>query len=93
MPDLPPTAEIFPRREFAARHPTILNRHRVEWALRNRKRNGLDKAGAVFESRGGELLIREPAFLAWFLGLSGRAKPRALRRGRPARHGGIAAPA
>ena len=39
-------------------------------------------AGApdVFDSPCGELLIHEPSFLAWFLGLSGRAKPRAARR-------------
>lgn len=78
--ELPQTSEIFPRREFAARHPTILNLSRLEWALRNRRHNGLTDAGGVFESRGGELLIREPAFLAWFLGLSGRSKPRRLRR-------------
>jgi hypothetical protein len=51
---------------------------RVQWAVRNRYTNGL--AEAVFESKGGELLIHEPAFLRWFLGLEGRAKPRATRR-------------
>jgi hypothetical protein len=59
-----------------------LNDHRVAWALRNRRKNGLAAAGAVFESACGELLIHEPAFLRYFLGLTGRAKPRALRRSR-----------
>jgi hypothetical protein len=40
--------------------------------------NGL--SGAVFDSPCGELLIHEPSFLAWFLGLGGRAKPRAGRK-------------
>ena len=34
----------------------------------------------VYNSPGGELLIHEPSFLAWFLGLGGRARPRAGRR-------------
>ena len=83
LPSLPPTAELFTRRAFAQRHPNLLNDWRVEWATRNRATNGLNDCNAVFESRGsggeGELLIHEPAFLAWFLGLTGRAKPRALR--------------
>ena len=78
MDTLPPTNELFPQGPFVQRHPTILNTSRVKWAVRNRHKNGLD--GAVFESRGGELLIHEPAFLRWFLGLNGRAKPRAQRR-------------
>ncbi len=56
----------------------MLTEPRVQWALRNRKHNGL--ADAVYESRGGELLIQEAAFLRWFLDLDGRAKPRASRR-------------
>lgn len=77
---LPSIAELFTRRQFAERHPHVLNEHRIAWSLRNREENGLSDAGAVFESPCGELLIHEPAFLRWFLGLSGRAKPRALRR-------------
>lgn len=84
--DTPPTAELFPARQLTPRHPHLLNEHRVAWALRNRRTNGLNAAHAVFESPCGELLIHEPAFLAWFLGLSGRAKPRAVRGRR--RHGG-----
>jgi len=80
MPDLPPINELFPRREFAARHPNILNPSRVEWALRKRRSNGLAATGGVYEARSGELLIREPVFLQWFLGLSGRTAPRRLRR-------------
>ena len=79
---LPNTAELFTRRELASRHPNFLNEHRVAWALRNRRKNGLQAAGAVYETAGNELLIREPAFIAWFLGLAGRAKPRAARRHR-----------
>jgi hypothetical protein len=77
---LPPTAELFNKRQLAERHPTFLNASRVEWSLRKRKTNGLSAAGAVFESASGELLAHEPKFLAWFLGLAGRKKPRASRR-------------
>jgi hypothetical protein len=79
---VPPASEIFPASEFSQRHPALLNEHRVKWALRHRRKNGLASAGAVFESPCGELMIHEPAFLAWFLGLVGRAKPRALRKAR-----------
>ncbi len=78
MRDLPPTAELFPKPALVKRHESILNESRVTWAVRNRHTNGL--AEAVFESKAGELLIHEPTFLRWFLGLSGRAKPRAQRR-------------
>ena len=77
---LPPTTEVFSRRFFEKRHPDLLNEHRVAWALRHRHTNGLMDAGAVFESPCGELLIHEPSFLRWFLGLAGRAKPRCARR-------------
>lgn len=80
MPELPPTSELYTRSQLIQRHPHLLSEHRVAWALRNRRTNGLNSAGAVFDSPCGELLIREPAFLAWFLGLAGRAKPRARRR-------------
>jgi hypothetical protein len=76
----PPATEIFPASRFSQRHPHLLSGHRVAWALRNRRHNGLTAAGAVFESPCGELLIWEPAFLSWLYGLSGRAKPRALRQ-------------
>ena len=76
---LPPANELFTKAVLAERHPNLLNRNRVEWAVRERKGNGLDSVGAVFEARGNQLLIHEPAFLAWFLGLTGRSKPRALR--------------
>lgn len=79
---LPPPGEIFPASQFPQRHPHLLSGHRVAWAIRNRRKNGLASAGAVFESPCGELMIHEPAFLAWFLGLAGRSKPRALRKGR-----------
>jgi hypothetical protein len=75
---IPPTSELFDKHQIVERHPHLLNPPRVEWALRNRDNNGL--AQAVFESRSGTLLVHEPGFLAWYLGLSGRAKPRAARR-------------
>ena len=82
---LPPPSELFTRRQLVERHSHLLNKHRVDWALRNRARNGLDACGAVFQSPCGEDLIREPAFLAWFLGLAGRAKPRVSGRSRGGR--------
>ena len=75
----PPTSELYTRMALVRRHPHLLSEHRLVWALRNRKRNGLASIGAVFDSPCGELLIHEPAFLAWLLGLAGRSKPRALR--------------
>lgn len=83
---LPPASEIYPRRQLIERHPHLLSRHRMDWALRNRANNGLAAAHAVYESPCGELLIHEPPFLAWLLGLAGRAKPRAARRRRAAPH-------
>ena len=82
VPALPPTAELFAIRPFVERHPNLFTEPRIKWALRNRKTNGLDAAGAVFESRGGELLIREPSFISWWLQLDGRHSPRAPRRKR-----------
>jgi hypothetical protein len=77
---LPPTTELFTQRQLAERHPHLLNYNRVAWAVRHRRANGLTGVGAVFESRCGGLLIHEPAFLTWFLGLAGRTKPRFTRR-------------
>jgi hypothetical protein len=81
-PATPPTTEIFTRRELVERHPHILKNESVLWGLRNRDTNGLK--ASVFETRSGQLLIHEPGFLAWYLGLTGRAKPRAARRKRRA---------
>jgi hypothetical protein len=75
----PPTSELFNSRQLIERHPHLLNDSRVQWQLRHRKTNGLTAAGAVFESTCGEVLIHEPKYLEWFLGLSKRAKPRRLR--------------
>lgn len=77
---LPPTTELFTQRQLAERHPHLLNYNRIVWGIRHRHTNGLTATGAVFESACGELLIHEPSFLRWFLGLAGRAKPRAGRR-------------
>jgi hypothetical protein len=79
-PSLPPTTELVTKAQLVARHPHLLSANRVAWALRRRALNGL--AGAVFDSPCGELLIHEPSFVAWLLGLGGRAKPRGTRRGR-----------
>jgi hypothetical protein len=78
-PSLPPTTELVTKSQLVSRHPHLLSVNRVTWALRCRAVNGL--SAAVFDSPCGELVIHEPSFLAWFLGLSGRAKPRAGRRG------------
>ena len=77
-PVLPPASELFHIRTLVERHPQILTESRVRWAVRQRESNGL--ADAVFEARAGGLIVHEPAFLAWFLGLSGRNKPRASSR-------------
>lgn len=79
VPSLPSMDQLYTSRQLSARHKHLLNEHRLAWALRHRQKNGLSAAGAVFDSPCGELLIHEPAFLAWFLGLSNRAKPRRLR--------------
>ena len=77
---IPPTSELVTKAQLVAKHPHLLSVNRVAWALRHRAVNGL--SSAVYDSPCGELLIHEPSFLAWFLGLSGRAKPRGGRRGR-----------
>jgi hypothetical protein len=88
---IPPTSELFRITDFAPRHPTLLTANRVVWALRHRDKNGLEAAGAIFTDPYGVVLIHEPAFLSWFLGLSGRAKPRAPRRVRRANEKGLSA--
>lgn len=79
-PSLPPMTELVTKAQLVARHPHLLSVNRGTWALRCRAENGLSTA--VFDSPCGELLIHEPAFLTWFLGLSGRTKPRGGRRPR-----------
>jgi hypothetical protein len=79
-PTIPATTELFELRELAQRHPTMLSEQRLRWALRNRNRNGLSRLGAVFETQSGTLLIHEPPFVLWWLGLEGRSRPRAGRR-------------
>ena len=75
--DIPPTSELFSKEALVERHPNLLTCPRVQWALRNRTRNGL--SSVVYESKSGQLLIHEPEFLRWYLGLTGRSKPRASR--------------
>lgn len=77
---IPPTSELFRLTDFVPRHKPLLSENRVRWAVRNRDKNGLQASGAIYEDPYGVVLIHEPAFLAWFLGLTGRAKPRAPRR-------------
>jgi hypothetical protein len=84
MLNLPPATELFSLRELADRHPHLLSKNRLRWAVRKRKSNGLLTAGAVYESPVGEFILHEPSTLAWLLGLAGRAKVRAARSKRPA---------
>lgn len=81
-PALPPSTELYVLRDFVARHPHLLSEARVRWAVRNREENGLAAARGVYASASGDLVIHEPVFLAWWLGLSGRHRPRATRRRR-----------
>jgi hypothetical protein len=74
---IPATSELFTKEAMIERHPNFLTRPRIEWALRNRARNGLENV--VYESKSGQLLIDESGFLRWYLGLTGRAKPRGAR--------------
>jgi hypothetical protein len=78
---IPPTSELFSKEALVERHPNLLTYPRVQWALRNRARNGL--SSVVYESKSGQLLVHEPEFLRWYLGLTGRSKPRASRILRP----------
>jgi hypothetical protein len=78
--NLPPTAELFSIQQLVERHPNLLSEQRLRWAVRHRTQNGLVDSGAVYQSQTGGLLIREPTFLAWWLGLAGRKRPRAARR-------------
>lgn len=77
---LPSPEELFPWRVLVRRHQNFLTESRVQWAMRNRHSNGLVAASAVFVTQAGGVLLHEPAFLTWFLSLSGRAKPRSTRR-------------
>lgn len=83
--ELPDTSTLFDKHGIVQRHANLLKLTSVAWALRNRATNGLSEAGAVFEAQSGELLLHEPAFLRWYLGLSGRRKPRASHRSRRCR--------
>jgi hypothetical protein len=78
---LPPTAELFLVKDFAPRHPNLLNENRVRWAVRNRFENGLAEHGGVYESPCGHVL-HEPSFLTWWLSRDGRNRPRATRCGK-----------
>jgi hypothetical protein len=60
-PGVPLTCELFSRKALVERRPNLLTKPRVQWALRNRAKNGL--AYAAYESRSGCLLVHEPEFL------------------------------
>lgn len=81
MPTLPPTTELFLPKQLVDRHPNLLTKNRLDWAVRHRDTNGLARANAIFDTPAG-FVLHEPAFLSWFLGLTGRSKPRVPRRGR-----------
>lgn len=86
MTPLPRASEIFSLKALAERNPTLLPENRLRWMARNRARNGLEAAGAIYDSPAGELLFHEPTTIAWLLGLTGRAKPRSTRKAaRPGR--------
>ena len=74
---VPPTSELFSKEALVERHPNLLTFPRIQWALRNRATNGL--SSVVYESKSRQLLVHEPEFLRWYLGLRGRSKPRASR--------------
>ena len=44
----------------------LKNRNALYWQIRNRQRNGLDDASAVFKGKDGQWWINKPAYLAWF---------------------------
>lgn len=75
--NIPLTSELFSKEGLVERHPNLLTYARIQWALRNRARNGL--SSVVHKSKSGRLLVHEPEFLRWYLGLRGRSKPRAPR--------------
>lgn len=77
---LPPTEEMFSKRELQRRHERLLPKNRLDWMFRNRRTNGLSQCGAIFESPTGELYAHEPTLLRWLFGLAGRAKPRATHQ-------------
>ena len=77
---VPPAGELFALVPLAERHPGLLPENRLRWMARNRHTNGLLDARVIFESPVGELIFHEPATITWLLGLSGRAKPRRVRK-------------
>jgi hypothetical protein len=80
MQTVPPTSELFSKAQLVERHSHLFTPARVEWAVRFRESNGLKDF--VYESKSGELVIHEPGFILWYLGLAGRSKPRKPRRQR-----------
>jgi hypothetical protein len=56
--------EIMPRSEFIMKYSDKFSATQLIWLLRERKRNGLSKAGAV-KKIGKMLYIHVPSFAAW----------------------------
>jgi hypothetical protein len=81
--DIPPTSELSLRKRWLGGFTILLTYPRVQWALRNRARNGL--SSLVFESKLGQLLVHEPEFLRWYVIrvmqqlIEPHGKPQALR--------------
>ncbi len=50
--DLPRTSELFSKEALVERHHNLLTYPRIQWALRNRARNGT--SAFVYESKSGQ---------------------------------------
>jgi hypothetical protein len=55
---------ILTRDELVKMYPTKFTNPQLNWLLRNRKQNGLEKSGAVF-SVGRKFYINLPLFTVW----------------------------
>jgi len=58
--------EIITPDELVQQHPTKFTKPQIDWLLRNRHKNGLEKTGAV-SLVGRRFYINEPKFTAWLL--------------------------
>ena len=75
---VPPLDHLFSIEELVARNPHILKESSIRWAARNRFENGAEEA--FYKTQSGQLLVNEPVFMAWYLNLESRNRPRAPRR-------------
>jgi len=74
QPDIPPLSELFSKEALVERHPNLLTHPRIPRASRTRATDGL--SSVVYESMSGQVLVHEPGFLRWYLGLTGRSTTR-----------------